>query len=85
MCVCAPCTNNENIKLFANMKIKQTNLTCNTKNIQGNNPLGVGNRFCSFRQHLPTLLQTWIIWGTALKPTNVLMEKVEIKKLATLP
>ena len=35
-------------------------------------------------QHLPTQLQTWINWGTALKTINALIVKGAIKKPSTL-
>ena len=34
---------------------------------------------------MPTKMQTWITWGTALKPINVFIATCEIKKLAPSP
>ena len=40
--------------------------------------------FFPLGQYSPTQLQTWITWGTSLKPINALMETVEITKNSTL-
>ena len=40
--------------------------------------------FCPFGQHLTTSFQTWINWGTALKPINLLMATGAIAKTGTL-
>ena len=41
-------------------------------------------KFPPLGRHLPTQLQTWITWATALKPINVLMTTGEITKTVTL-
>ena len=39
---------------------------------------------CPLVLHYPTKIQTWITWGTYLKPINVLMSICEITKTSTL-
>ena len=54
----APLTDNQNKNFFTNMKIKQTTLRCNTKQLQGINPIVLCAPWCPFGRHLPTQLQT---------------------------
>ena len=42
---------------FINMNIKQTNLRCNTKHLQGINPMGIGAPRYPLGQNLPTEIQ----------------------------
>ena len=84
MGLCEPWEEYKNKPLFTNMKIKQTILICNTKYIQGMNPVGLGAPWCPFIQHLLTRLQTWINWLTALKPINLFMATGARTKNVTL-
>ena len=58
MGLCVPWDDYKNKQFFTNMKIKQTTLRCNTKHIQGTNPMVLSAPWCPFFQPLPTKLQT---------------------------
>ena len=49
--ICAPCDDYKNKQLFINTKIKQTILICNTKYLQGVNPMGLGETLANTYLH----------------------------------
>ena len=58
MLLCDPWVDYKKKQLFSDIKIKQTTLRYNTKNIQVINPMYLGAHWCPFIQNLPTQLQT---------------------------